>query len=103
MRGSEHIDMERSRREYLRWIILLALYHARPYGASEGVILNACRDIPIMATLDMIRKELKSLEKRGLVVVKEGAEWYAEITALGEDIVEYREDPPKGIYRPPQW
>jgi len=97
------IDHARAEREYLRWIILLALWHARPYGASEGVILGACRDIPLRVTLDELRREMTSLAKRGLVTVKNGPVWESEITASGEDVVDYRVDAPVGIARPPRW
>jgi hypothetical protein len=97
------IDHARAEREYLRWIILLALWHARPYGATEGVILGACRDIPLRVTTDEVRRELDSLAKRGLVEIERGALWSATLTAAGEDVVDYRADAPAGIARPPRW
>lgn len=97
------IDHARAEREYLRWVILLALWHARPYGTTEGVILSACRDIPLRATTDEVRRELDSLEKRGLVAVQRGALWSAQLTAAGEDVVDYRAEAPAGIARPQRW
>lgn len=97
------IDHARAEREYLRWVILLALWHARPYGTTEGVILGACRDIPLRVTADEVRRELDSLAKRGLVDVERGALWSATLTAAGEDVVDYRADAPAGIARPPRW
>jgi len=97
------IDHARAEREYLRWVILLALWHARPYGTTEGVILGACRDIPLRVTADELRRELSSLAKRGLVQVSEGALWTASLTAAGEDVVDYRAEAPAGIARPPRW
>ncbi|MCX8016643.1 MAG: cytoplasmic protein [Rhodocyclaceae bacterium] len=98
------IDHARAEREYLRWVILLALWHARPYGTTEGVIIGACRDIPLRVTADEIRRELDSLEKRGLVVVYRNLPlWSAELTAAGEDVVDYRAEAPAGIARPPRW
>ena len=97
------IDTARAEREYLRWIILLSLWHARPYGTTEGVILGACRDIPLRVTADEIRRELASLEKRGLVETQRDALWSAVLTAGGEDVVDYRSDAPTGIARPPRW
>lgn len=97
------IDHARAEREYLRWVILLALWHARPYGTTEGVILGACRDIPLRVTADELRRELDSLAKRGLVAVERGALWSATLTALGEDVVDYRAEAPAGIARPPRW
>lgn len=99
--SAEHpIDTARAEREYLRWIILLALWHARPYGTTEGVILAACRDIPLRVTGDELRRELASLALRGLVRVTQDARWSAELTAAGEDVVDYRAEAPAGIARP---
>ncbi|MEW6250022.1 MAG: cytoplasmic protein [Pseudomonadota bacterium] len=97
------IDHARAEREYLRWVILLALWHARPYGTTEGVILGACRDIPLRVTTDEVRRELDSLAKRGLVEIERGALWSATLTAAGEDVVDYRAEAPAGIARPPRW
>lgn len=98
------IDHARAEREYLRWVILLALWHARPYGALETLLVGVCRDIPLRATADQIRAELRHLAKRGLVEVRDGNPiWEAEITAEGEAVVDYRMDAPPGIARPPRW
>lgn len=98
------IDHARAEREYLRWIILLALWHARPYGATEGVILGACRDIPLRVTADEVRREMDSLSKRGLIALaREQPLWSATLTAAGEDVVDYRAEAPAGIARPPRW
>ncbi len=100
MRDDHPIDHARAEREYLRWVILLALWHARPYGTGEGVILATCRDIHLRVTIDELRREMASLHKRGLVHVTQDALWSAELTAAGEDVVEYRADAPAGIARP---
>lgn len=101
---SHVIDHARAEREYLRWIILLALWHARPYGTTESVIVSVCRDIPLRVTTDEVRRELDSLAKRGLVTVERDQPlWAATLTALGEDVVDYRAEAPAGIARPPRW
>jgi len=97
------IDHARSEREYLRWVILLALWHARPYGTTESVILGACRDIPLRTTADEIRRELSSLAKRGLITVTDGPVWVAELSDSGEDVVDYRTPAPVGVARPARW
>ncbi|MDD3938032.1 cytoplasmic protein [Rhodoferax sp.] len=98
------IDHDRAEREFLRWVILLALWHARPYGCSEHVIMGACRDIPIRVTFDQVRQEIHSLGKRGLVDVKNDAPiWSAELSASGEAVVDYRADCPSDIARPNRW
>jgi len=98
------IDVARAERETLRWIILSALWHGRPYGVNEHVLLMTARDIPLRVTADQVRAELASLEKRGLVKVgRDGPLWWGELTADGEAVVDYRLDCPVGIARPPKW
>lgn len=100
----EIVDMARAERETLRWIILAALWHARPYGTSEYVLLRAAQDIPINATPDMVRRKLHYLEGLGLVKVETGAPlWHAQLTPTGEDVVDYRAPAPVGVARPPKW
>lgn len=103
MADDHPMDLARAEREYLRWIVLLALWHARPYGASEGVILAACRDVPLRVTSDELRRELRSLEQRGLLRLSQGPLWHAELTPAGEDVVDYRAEAPAGIARPARW
>ncbi len=98
------IDHARAEREYLRWVILSALWHARPYGTLETVIMGACRDIPLRVTTDQLRAEMVSLRKRGLISVDDrAAVWSAEITPEGEALVDYRAECPPDIARPPRW
>ena len=100
MAAEDIVNHARAEREYLRWVILLALWHARPYGTTEGVIVATCRDIPLRVTADELRRELDSLAKRGLVLVQQGPLWSASITAAGEDVVDCRAEAPAGIARP---
>ena len=98
------IDNARAEREFLRWVILNTLWHARPYGALETVILGACRDIPLRVTTDQVRAELRSLQKRGLLELQsDGPIWSAELSATGEALVDYRAECPADIARPPRW
>ncbi|MEO1750708.1 cytoplasmic protein [Thiofaba sp. EF100] len=98
------IDIARAERETLRWIILSALWHGRPYGVNEHVLLMTAHDIPLRVTADQVRAEMAALEKRGLVSVgRDGPIWWAELTAAGEDVVDYRAACPDGIARPPRW
>jgi hypothetical protein len=39
----QQIDMERVRRESMRWLILLTLNNARPIGAFEHLVLSVVR------------------------------------------------------------
>ena len=98
------IDIARAERETLRWIILTALWHGRPYGVNEYVLQMTSRDIPLRVTADQVRSELASLEKRGLVKVgRDGPIWWGELTADGEAVVDYRSPAPIDIARPRKW
>ena len=44
------IDMARTERESLRWILLSALWHGRPYGVNEHVLLMTARDVLLRST-----------------------------------------------------
>ena len=105
MNSQDVVDIARAERETLRWILLSALWHARPYGTTEYVLIRTAQDIPLVVTQDLVRREMESLASRGLIVIEKEKQplWQAHITALGEDVVEYREDAPKGIARPPKW
>lgn len=98
------IDLARAEREMLRWVMLCALWHARPYGTTESVLLSCAHDIPLYATVDLVRKELSWLSTHGLIQLNtSGHVWEAELSALGEDVYDYRADAPSGLARPPRW
>lgn len=98
------IDIPRAEREVLRWTLLVGLWHARPYGADEVLLLNAARDALLRTTEAQLRAELGSLGKRGLIHLhSDRPVWWAEISADGEAVVEYRADAPPGVFRPPRW
>lgn len=98
------IDIERAERETLRWVLLTALWHARPYGALETLLAACAHDIPVRASAADVRRELGWLKAHGLVTIDErGPMWSAELTAHGMDVYEYRADAPAGIARPPRW
>lgn len=98
------LDMGRANRETLRWVLLTALWHARPYGALETLLAACAADVGLAATSDEARRELGWLESHGLAgLERAGPVWSARITALGEDVYEYRADAPSGLARPPRW
>lgn len=98
------LDLARAERETLRWVMLTALWHARPYGTTETVLLACAHDIPIAATAAMVRQELGWLETHGLASLdRTGPVWGARLTALGEDVYDYRAQAPAGLARPPRW
>lgn len=103
-RISAAIDIPRAEREVLRWTILVALWHARPYGADEVLLLNAARDALLRTTEAQLRAEMNSLKQRGLIHLHtDRPVWWAEISGQGEAVVEYREEAPVGVFRPPRW
>lgn len=98
------IDMARAERETLRWVLLTALWHARPYGTTEGVLLATAHDIPLRVTYADVRAELGWLAEHGLARIhRERPVWEAEITASGLAVYEHRADAPAGLARPPRW
>lgn len=96
------IDLEKQKREQLRWLILETLNSARPIGANEGLILNVANDVQGGVTLHELRRELDYLSDRELVEVskKDTPMWHGELTRHGVDVVEYTVECDPGINRP---
>lgn len=96
------IDLQKARREELRWLILLALNAARPMGTSEAVIKNAIEPVILDITQHEIRTELDYLEERKLITIdrKDTPSWFAKINRYGIDVVEYTVPCDPGIKRP---
>jgi hypothetical protein len=97
--------MARVRREGLRWLIILALNHARPLGCSEGLILSVAHSqYPDASPLEL-RRELDYLDDRDLVKLQKhpAGAWHAELTRFGVDVAEYTVDIEPGIARPAKY
>lgn len=99
------IDLQKARREELRWLILLALNAARPMGTSEAVIKNAIEPVILDITQHEIRNELDYLEERKLITIdhKDTPSWFAKINRYGIDVVEYTVPCDPGIKRPREY
>jgi len=98
------LDLARAHRETLRWVLLTALWHSRPYGAREDLLSLCAADTGVSATLDEVRRELCWLESHGLATVeRKGPVWSAVLSAHGEDVYDYRAEAPAGLARPPRW
>lgn len=99
------IDLEKARRETLRWLILLTLDKARPLGASEALIQSVIQQVPQPVTAHELRRELDYLADRDLVSIsgRETPQWHAELTRIGVDVVEYTVDVYAGIARPKKY
>jgi hypothetical protein len=99
-----NMDMERARREEMRWNILRALYAAQPMGTSEAIIKTALIEIVPDVTILDIRRELDYLSERSLVEIEKNRPvWFAKINWHGIDCVEYTTDCFPGIARPERW
>ncbi len=95
------MDMEKARREAIRWSIIVALNAGRPEPTAETLVLSAIQSIPIECTARELRRELEYLAERDLVEVKrlEGAPWIAHLTRHGIDVAEYTVECDPGIAR----
>jgi len=92
----------KKRREFIRWIILLALDNARPIGCYEELVLLATQGYYQDATVLELRRELDYLHDRKLVELKKEptGRWFCDITRYGVDVREYTVDCDPGIARP---
>ncbi len=99
------MDMERARREQIRWVILDALNHGRPYPVAEPLILGAIQGVPIQCTALELRREMDYLADRALLELTrlEGAPWTARLTRAGIDVLEYTVECDPGIARPKKY
>jgi hypothetical protein len=98
------IDMEKVRREELRWLILRSLYAAQPIGTSEVIIRNAIDPVIPGVTEMETRRSLDYLKERGLITVEDDRPvWFAKINRHGVDLVEYTVPCDPGIARPKKW
>jgi hypothetical protein len=98
-----NLDVEKARRENLRWFILLALNSAQPVGASESVVLSAVQPMLPDATQLELRRNLDYLEERGLITItgrNTQLQWFCKLDRYGIDVVEYTVACDAGIARP---
>ena len=98
-------DPEKSRRETLRWVILLTLNAARPLGTGETLTLDTVHQALPDVTPRELRNELDYLAERGLIHLdgRDSPQWRAKLTRYGTDIVEYTIDCEPGIARPKKY
>lgn len=99
------VDMNKVRRETMRWNIILTLNNARPIGAAEELILSVVQAISPDATPVEVRRELDYLEERELVkIIREpSGHWSGGLTRHGVDLAEYTVDCDPGIARPKKY
>lgn len=100
------LDQTKVCSESIRWMIMLALYSARPLGAYEELALHIIQVMCADTTAPEVRRELKYLANRKLVELRKepSGRWFANISREGIDVVEYAVDCDSGIARPvPYW
>jgi hypothetical protein len=101
----EQIDSAKIRRESMRWLIILALYNARPIELAESVVLATAQAVYPDSTPLEIRRELDYLSDRKLVEIRKdpSGPWWGNLTRYGTDIAEYTVDCAPGIARPAKY
>lgn len=99
------IDLEKTKREQIRWLVLLTLNVARPVGVAEHLLLATISDAKLQVTALELRRELDYLGDRQLIEItgKDGPVWLAELTRAGVDVVEYTVSCEPGIARPAKY
>ncbi|MNM85222.1 hypothetical protein OGV25_16265 [Pseudomonas sp. P1B16] len=97
-----NIDPAKTRRESMRWLVLLTLNTSRPIDPHEAVVLSTVQGMYPDATALELRRELDYLADRSLVTIEKSPSgpWVAGLTSLGVDIAEYTVDCRPGIARP---
>ena len=99
------MDMEKIRRETLRWQILLTLKNASPIGCFESIILSVVRAEYSDASRNEIRQHLEYLKVRSLIKIDKQPDgrWHCELDRFGYDLVDYTVDCEPGIARPEKY
>ena len=97
-----NIDPAKTRRESMRWLVMLTLNTSRPIDPHEAVVLSTVQGMYPDATALELRRELDYLSDRSLVTIDKtpSGPWVAGLTSLGVDIAEYTVDCRPGIARP---
>jgi hypothetical protein len=96
------LDIEQKQREEARWRILRVLDAGRPIAVSENIVWRVLHDVRLPLSITSVRRELDYLRNLGLgrIEGEESGTWFAKLTALGVDVVEYTVEAPPGVARP---
>lgn len=96
-------DLQRHRREHIRWLLLLHLSTARPGETVDTSLLPALRSNHHDITRHEMQCHLEYLALKGLLSVREQTGyWHVRLTAEGIDFAEYTSNALPGIARPPR-
>jgi len=98
-------DMQKIRRETIRWMILLTLNNARPEGAYEKIPLSVVQSEYPDSTQQEVRRELDYLHERDLIMIDKQPDgrWKCKLDRYGIDVVEYTVPVEPGIARPEKY
>ena len=98
------IQAARARREFIRWVLLLAANINRPTHSTLRFLQQVVQGEYPDATEMEVRRELDYLESRDLVKVFTDPlnQVSADLTRYGIDIAEYTVPVEPGIARPPK-
>ena len=94
----------KARREFMRWVLLLAANINRPIHSTTRFLLQVIQGEYPDATELEIRRELDYLDSRGLlkITIDHLNQASVDLTRHGIDIVEYTVTCEPGIMRPPK-
>ncbi len=99
-------QIEKNRRETLRWRILQSLHIASPGPLSDDVLMQAVGGPEMPLTTHDLRRELDYLERRKLLTIAgrgEQPQWDCALTRFGSDLAEYEIPCEPGIARPQKY
>jgi len=97
-------NLNRAKREELRWLVLRTLYAGQEIGVSETIIRNAVEPVIPDVTETEIRRAMDYLQERDLIAIERNRPiWFAKINRVGIDLVEGTIECHPGIARPKDW
>ena len=99
------IELKKSAREFVRWVILRMLYAGGPGGVSEITILRVVQTMDLDCELDDVRQDMDYMRSAGLAEVGPNGPTGCRVrlTARGVAVVEYSARAPSGVGRPRRW
>lgn len=98
------LQSARYRREFIRWVLIMAANLNRPTHSTLRMLLGVVQgEFPDATDLE-VRRELDYLDSRGLcgVTIDPLGQVSVELTRYGIDIAEYTVACDAGILRPPK-
>lgn len=100
----DRAQADRDRREFMRWILLLAANINRPTHSTLRFLVGVVRGEYANATELEVRRELDYLASRSLIKVEVDTlgQVSADLTRDGIDVAEYTVVVEPGIQRPPK-